>query len=56
MQKSGCLLCKSDNPLYKNIPSEKICFYYDKILKKRLDNILVILSNNIINTILVNDI
>ena len=23
MQKSGCLLCKSEYPLYKNIPSEK---------------------------------
>ena len=23
MQKSGCSLCKSENPLYKNIPSEK---------------------------------
>ena len=27
MQKNGCSLCKSENPLYKNIPSEKICFY-----------------------------
>ena len=23
MQKSGCSLCKSENPLYKKIPSEK---------------------------------
>ena len=23
MQKSGCLLCKSENPIYKNSPSEK---------------------------------
>ena len=23
MQKSGCSLCKIENPLYKNIPSEK---------------------------------
>ena len=23
MQKSGCSLCKSEDPLYKNIPSEK---------------------------------
>ena len=23
MQKSGCSLCKSENPLHKNIPSEK---------------------------------
>ena len=22
-KKSGCSLCKSENPLYKNIPSEK---------------------------------
>ena len=24
MQKSGCSLCESENPLYENIPSEKI--------------------------------
>ena len=26
-KKSGCSLCKSENPLYKKIPSEKIYFY-----------------------------
>ena len=26
MQKSGCLLCKSENPLYEKIPSEEKVF------------------------------
>ena len=42
MQKNGCSLCKSENPLYKNIPSEKNLLLKDRQVNMRLGDFQMI--------------